>query len=181
MSQAPQKKVGTGDHKQLYLLKFLPNCKRNSQLAAFKIPLCWSDGMKYQTWIREEVEKEYIEKKERAKKTPKENSCPGQFYILQALTLEITYHGSICPGSQTWKGAHSFIPNSSSAMDQSWPCALWALFLFHWCFHFTTHIMQTAKDLQHIKALGGYFLLWESLYCKDFETHYKGEKKKRRK
>lgn len=113
MSQAPQKKVGTGDHKQLYLLKFLPNCKRNSHLAAFKIPLCWSDGMKYQTWIREEVEKEYIEKKERAKKTPKENSCPGQFYILQALTLEITYHGSI---SQDPRHGKELIPSFPTAV-----------------------------------------------------------------
>lgn len=38
--------------------------------------------------------------------------------------------------------------------------------------YITTHRMQTAEDLQHTKALRGYFLLWESVYCKDFETHY---------
>lgn len=62
LSQAPQKKESIGDHKQFHLLKFLSSCKRNSQLAAFKILLCWSDGMEYQIWIREEVKKEYIKK-----------------------------------------------------------------------------------------------------------------------
>lgn len=102
MSQAPQEKEGAGNHEQIYHLKFLSNCKRNSQLAAFKILLYleWWDTIP-------DLDKGGSGKSIYGKKREKENSCPEWFHILQPLGLERAYHGSIHPESQTWKGAHS--------------------------------------------------------------------------